>query len=93
MKEAGITANDVDHVNAEAGGWPELDAWEARAIAEVFGKTVPVFAAKGHLGNSGAASGPVELSASLLGPPSRHVCPARSTTARRPELPRHRAYR
>jgi 3-oxoacyl-[acyl-carrier-protein] synthase II len=66
MKEAGITANDVDHVNACAGGWPELDAWEARAIADVFGKTVPVFTAKGHLGNTGAGSGLVELSASLL---------------------------
>src|SRR4029077_20065783 len=66
MKEAGIAASDVDHVNACAGGWPALDAWEARAIAEVFGKTVPVFTAKGHLGNSGAASGLVELSASLL---------------------------
>ncbi|MFO0935098.1 MAG: beta-ketoacyl-[acyl-carrier-protein] synthase family protein [Gemmataceae bacterium] len=66
MKEAGIGCDDVDHVNAAAGGWPEYDAWEARAIAEVFGTAVPVFAPKGHFGNAGAAGGLVELAASAL---------------------------
>src|SRR5262249_37419427 len=60
---------DVDHINAQGNGTTRGDAWEARAIAEVFGKDAaarPVFAAKGALGNLGAAAGGVELAASLL---------------------------
>jgi 3-oxoacyl-[acyl-carrier-protein] synthase II len=66
LKEAGIQPGDVDHVNAGAGGWPDLDAWEARAIREVFGDALPVVSYKGHIGNTGAASGLVELLASVL---------------------------
>ncbi|OWK38145.1 beta-ketoacyl-[acyl-carrier-protein] synthase family protein [Fimbriiglobus ruber] len=66
LKESGIGPADVDHVNAAASGSPELDAFEARAIAEVFGDSVPVFAPKGHFGNTGAACGLVELAASVL---------------------------
>jgi len=66
LKEAGITAADVDHVNAAACGSKELDAWEAKAIGEVFGTNTPVFAPKGHIGDTGAASGLIELAASVL---------------------------
>lgn len=66
MTEAGITAEDVDHVNASADGIPELDAWEASGIAKVFGNTVPVVSYKAHLGNTGAAAGLIELAASVL---------------------------
>ena len=44
LANAGITPADVDHVNAHGRGSVELDAFEARAIAEVFGRDVPVFA-------------------------------------------------
>jgi len=66
LREAGIQPSDVDHVNAGASGSPELDAFEARAIREVFGAETPVFAPRGHFGNMGAASGLVELAASVL---------------------------
>jgi len=66
LKEAEIEPADVDHVNAAACGSKELDAWEARAIGEVFGTNVPVFAPKGHLGDTGAAAGLLELAASTL---------------------------
>ena len=65
LRDAKISPADVGHVNAAARGSRELDAWEARAIREVFGD-VPVFAPKGHFGNSGAASGLIELAASVL---------------------------
>ena len=52
-----------------------MDIWEARGIAKVFGPSVPVFAAKGFLGNLGAASGTTELIASILGL-SKGVMPA-----------------
>lgn len=66
IEEAGISPADVDHVNAGAGGTRLLDAFEARAIAEVFGTATPVFAPRGHLGSTGAASGLLELAASVL---------------------------
>jgi 3-oxoacyl-[acyl-carrier-protein] synthase II len=47
----------------------EADAWEARALREVFGErnpTVPVFAPKSYFGNLGAGSGLAELGASVL---------------------------
>lgn len=65
LRDAGIAPGDVDHVNASAGGVPELDAWEARGIRAALGD-VPVVAYKGHLGNTGAAAGLVELAASVL---------------------------
>ena len=66
MNEAGVTPADIDHVNANAGGFGRLDAWEAGAIREVFGDSVGVFAPKAHLGATGAASGLLELAASVL---------------------------
>ena len=65
MAEAGIGPADVDHVNAAAAGDPRLDAWEARAIADVFGRETPVYAPKAHFGNTGAAGGLLELAASV----------------------------
>ncbi len=64
LKEAGVTPADVDHVNAHAAGY-DYDAFEAKAILEVFGKQTPVIALKGQLGHSGAASGLTELVASI----------------------------
>ena len=66
MKEAGVTPAEIDHVNANAGGFGRLDAWEAGAIRAVFGDAVGVFAPKAHLGATGAASGLLELAASVL---------------------------
>ena len=65
LRDAGISPADVDHVNASAGGLVEADAWEARGIRAALGD-VPVVAYKGHIGSSGAASGLVELAASVL---------------------------
>lgn len=66
LKDAGIEPDEVDHVNANAAGSIPHDAFEARAIHEVFGKSVPVFALKGQTGNAGAASGSLELAVSIL---------------------------
>lgn len=66
LAEGGVDPADVDHVNAAAGGSVKLDAWEARAVEQVFGPGMLVFAPKGHVGNTGAAAGLVELAASVL---------------------------
>src|SRR5207302_2602253 len=50
LDQAGIGPEDLDHVNAHAGGLTDDDAWEARGIREAVGD-VPVLAVKGALGN------------------------------------------
>ena len=54
LNAAGIQSRDVDHVNAHGMGTTHGDAFEARGIAEVFGKSVPVFAPLSRFGNLGA---------------------------------------
>ena len=66
LADAGVSTDDIDHVNGAAGGSVKLDRWEARAIAKVFGPDFPVFSAKGHIGSTGAAAGLLELAASVL---------------------------
>ncbi len=66
LKSAGIEPSEIDHVNAHGTGTVRGDAFEARAIAEVFGKSVPVFAPLAQFGNLGAGSGLMELACSVL---------------------------
>lgn len=66
LQMAGIEAKDVDHVNAHGTGTTAGDAFEARGIAEAFGRDVPVFAPLSRFGNLGAASGLMELACSVL---------------------------
>jgi 3-oxoacyl-[acyl-carrier-protein] synthase II len=68
LNDAGIGPDDLDHVNAHGLGSCADDVWEARGLAQTLdGRRVPVFAAKGYLGNMGAAGGTTELAASILG--------------------------
>ena len=69
LAEAAVTLDELDHVNAQGYSTPVADALEAQALGELFGRdgrAVSVFAPKSYFGNSGAASGPMELAASLL---------------------------
>ncbi|AMV30426.1 3-oxoacyl-[acyl-carrier-protein] synthase 2 [Gemmata sp. SH-PL17] len=66
LTAAGIQPQDVDHVNAHGTGTTIGDSFEARGIAEVFGRDVPVFAPLSRFGNLGAASGLMELACSVL---------------------------
>lgn len=63
---ANITPADVDHVNAHGTGTTAGDAFEARGIAEVFGTQTPVYTPLPQFGNLGAASGLMELAASVF---------------------------
>jgi len=69
IHQAGIAPHFIDHINAQGNSTTRGDAWEARAIAEVFGSGTsarPVFAPKGGLGHLGAAANIVELIGGLL---------------------------
>jgi 3-oxoacyl-[acyl-carrier-protein] synthase II len=66
LAAAGIQPADVDHVNAHGMGTTRGDEFEARGIAEVFGRSVPVFSPLSRFGNLGAASSLMELACSVL---------------------------
>jgi 3-oxoacyl-[acyl-carrier-protein] synthase II len=69
LKDANVTPESIDHVNAHGLGSIQADIWEANGLREVFTSShssIPVFAAKSFIGNLGAAGGSVELAAGLL---------------------------
>jgi act minimal PKS chain-length factor (CLF/KS beta) len=67
LERAGIGADDVDAVFADAAGVPEADRAEAQAIAEVFGgRDVPVTAPKTMTGRLYAGSGALDVAAATL---------------------------
>lgn len=66
LEQAKIAPADIDHVNAQGLGSVALDPFEARAIHAVFGASVPVWTITPNIGHLSAASGTVELAASLL---------------------------
>ncbi|MBI3406850.1 MAG: beta-ketoacyl-[acyl-carrier-protein] synthase family protein [Planctomycetes bacterium] len=67
MTQANIGASDLDHVNAHGLSTVDADIWEAAGLRGYFGdRKVPVLAVKSYLGSVGAASGIIELAASIL---------------------------
>jgi minimal PKS chain-length factor (CLF/KS beta) len=67
LDDAGLRAQQIDVVFADAAGTPELDQVEARAITEVFGaRGVPVTAPKSMTGRLGSGAGPLDVATALL---------------------------
>lgn len=99
LAQAGIAADELDHVNAHGYSTVADDAWEAQSLQQVFegaSRAVPVFAPKSYFGSLGAGGGAVELIAGLLAmqhgalPPNLNytdpdpACPINVNTAWRP---------
>jgi 3-oxoacyl-[acyl-carrier-protein] synthase II len=67
LAQANLAPEAIDHVNANGLSTQSHDRAEAQALRTVFGaRPLPVFAAKGSLGNLGAGAGVAELTFSLL---------------------------
>jgi 3-oxoacyl-[acyl-carrier-protein] synthase II len=67
LRRAGLTIADIGHVNAHGLGTVQDDRDEAEGLRAMIGDAdVPVTALKGYFGNGGAATGLVEIMASLL---------------------------
>ncbi len=69
LDKAGMKPADIGHIHAHGLSTQRCDAEEAAAIIKIFGdkeQSPPVVAAKSYFGNLGAASGMVELSASIM---------------------------
>jgi 3-oxoacyl-[acyl-carrier-protein] synthase II len=68
LEKAGLTPDDVDHLNAHATSTPEGDAAELQAIRTIFGARageVSVTANKSMLGHSLGAAGAIESIATI----------------------------
>lgn len=69
LAEAGLTAEDVDHVNAHAPGIGPTDLAESRALHQLLGvrgKHVPVTSIKGALGHALGAAGVLQIASALV---------------------------
>jgi len=83
LADAGLTADDIDVVFADAAAVPELDRVEAMAISAVFGpRGVPVTAPKTMTGRLLSGAGSLDVATALLAiqegviPPSVNTVPA-----------------
>jgi 3-oxoacyl-[acyl-carrier-protein] synthase II len=65
LGSAGISAAEVDYINAHGTATPFNDAAEGKAIAELF-QRVPTSSTKGMMGHSLGAAGAIEAVISLL---------------------------
>ncbi|WP_249629543.1 beta-ketoacyl-ACP synthase II [Streptococcus uberis] len=65
LQEAGISARDIDYVNAHGTSTPANEKGESQAIVAVLGKEVPVSSTKSFTGHLLGAAGAVEAIATI----------------------------
>ena len=66
LEDGGLTAADIDYINAHGTGTEANDAAESRSLGRVFGGSTPISSTKSFFGHTLGASGVLELIASLL---------------------------
>jgi len=66
LQQSGLTASDIDYINAHATSTPIGDANEAKAIYEIFGSEVPVSSTKSMTGHECWMAGASEVIYSIL---------------------------
>ncbi len=87
LADAGISAQDVSHINAHGTSTPLNDMAESVAMRHVFADRVPpVTSVKGHLGHSLAAAGALEGVVSVLSLMNQAIPPTAGTTVIDPEI-------
>jgi 3-oxoacyl-[acyl-carrier-protein] synthase II len=88
LEKAGMTPDDIDHVNAHATSTPEGDRAELQAIRTIFGAAsgrISVTANKSMLGHTLGAAGAIEAIVSILTIRDGCVPPTTSLTEPDPE--------
>ena len=66
LEDGGLSAADIDYINAHGTGTEANDIAESRSLRRVFGDTTPISSTKSFFGHTLGASGVLELIASLL---------------------------
>jgi hypothetical protein len=90
IEDAGLTADDIDYVNAHGTGTPENDKMESMGCAAVIGermKQVPISSNKSMIGHTLTAAGAVEAVMSLLTIASGRIPPTINYRVPDPAIP------
>lgn len=69
LSDAGMTPNDIDHINAHGTSTPENDKMETVGLTAVFGeraKQIPISSNKSMIGHTLTAAGAIEAVVSLM---------------------------
>lgn len=75
LQDAGISAAEIEYINAHATSTPAGDSSEAEAIFEVFGSKVPVSSTKSMTGHECWMAGASEIVYSMLMMQSNFIAP------------------
>jgi 3-oxoacyl-[acyl-carrier-protein] synthase II len=81
LQDAGLSPDDIGHINAHAASTPAGDVSEAEAIRLVFGEragSIPVTSVKGALGHCMGASGALETVTAILSLAEQQIPPTRN---------------
>jgi len=87
LRDAGISAEMVQHINAHATATIHGDLSEAEATHRVYGKDIPVTGIKGYMGHTMGASGALETIASIIMMREGFLCPTLNLAKVDPQLP------
>ncbi len=89
LADAGMSADEIDHVNAHAASTPAGDLAEANAIRLALGErgsTIPVTSVKGAFGHGMAASGALETAMAVFTMHEQRIPLTRNHTDPDPEV-------
>jgi len=86
LGDAGLAAEEIQHVNAHATATDAGDVAEAQATYDVFGNSVPVTALKGYMGHTLGACGAIESLASMVMMRDGFIAPSRNLDQPDPRL-------
>ncbi len=87
LKDAGLSAQEIGHVNAHATATLVGDTAEATATHEVFGTSVPVSALKGFTGHTLGACGALESIETILMMNEHFMAASKNLEKPDPQLP------
>ena len=87
LDDAGVSPEDIAHINAHGTSTPLNDAAEAEAIVELSAQeTLIVTSTKAQLGHTLGAAGAIEAIAVILAIQNKQIPQTHGTTAVDPEL-------
>jgi 3-oxoacyl-[acyl-carrier-protein] synthase II len=66
LKDAGVSADDIDYINTHGTSTPIGDMVEAQAIKSIFGENIPTSSIKSMTGHMLAASGSFEVACTAM---------------------------
>ena len=90
LKDAGLTADDIDYVNAHGTSTPENDKMEHLGMSAVFGermKSVPISSNKSMIGHTLSAAGAIEAVVTLLTLSNQRIPPTINYQMPDPAIP------